>query len=773
MPYQLDMAAAIDGVLHNPDLKRELANPAVQIGEAFLKRELLAQSTEMESELGREVQAYLEAEQAVEDQLAFYQPKSARYNLSLSYGLGAAFLISIPYLLELLGVALPAGLEEAIDLDNPGRVKYIVIGVYVILLLQITIKFSFLVRNRRLAARKRGDKNLETAELKLTDVASEIELRLTDVILRAAIATINSAGSPFFQNRLILTEDGGDPPGERISSPTGLTEVSNPAHEADTVARRALTSLLEAQPGGSIGISGPRGSGKSTLLRSLTAGNLLLRGKRTVSVYSAAPVDYDPRDFLLHLFASLCRQVLLTHGVSEDRRKVIAMIREYREWEMRRPNGADSFGWIFLIGGVAAASLGLFIATATNQSQPPWLRALELKPGYLLLYGLVSAVFGLFMLWERFRSRRRAMPLPISAGSTIALTPEEQEDSLIPKSLDELDEIHFQRSFTSGWSGAIKMPVGFDWATSGGMSLVQRQESLPELVDRFRRYVEEVVREHGAVVIAIDELDKIKEPAEAEEFVNEIKSIFGISDCFYLISVSEDAMSSFERRGLALRDAFDSAFDEIRYLDYADLGGARKILQRRVLNLPDPFLCLCYVLSGGLPRDLIRIARSMFQLIAEENPVPATLGSLAAALIELEVTAKIRASKTAARGVGAEPETSLFLTELANVDGTPIIGSLSGIADRLAVSPRPAKEADSDAARLAKLVAIQRELSAYLEFLDLTLHLANLMDTMPGWQTATTTGVVDQLARARQGFESNVGAGLARLALVRNILSVA
>ena len=33
--------------------------------------------------------------------------------------------------------------------------------------------------------------------------------------------------------------------------------------------------------------------------------------------------------------------------------------------------------------------------------------------------------------------------------------------------------------------------------------------------------------------------------------------------CYYLISVSDDALAAYEMRGLPVRDAFDSAFDEV------------------------------------------------------------------------------------------------------------------------------------------------------------------------------------------------------------------
>ena len=62
--------------------------------------------------------------------------------------------------------------------------------------------------------------------------------------------------------------------------------------------------------------------------------------------------------------------------------------------------------------------------------------------------------------------------------------------------------------------------------------------------------------ERGPVIIGIDELDKMSEE-DARQFPNDIKTVFGQRDCYYLVSVSEDAMSAFERRGMRFRDVFE------------------------------------------------------------------------------------------------------------------------------------------------------------------------------------------------------------------------
>lgn len=85
----------------------------------------------------------------------------------------------------------------------------------------------------------------------------------------------------------------------------------------------------------------------------------------------------------------------------------------------------------------------------------------------------------------------------------------------------------------------------------------------------------------GCVVIGIDELDKISGAEQAQRFVNELKAILGVPHCYYLISVSDDALAAYEMRGLPVRDAFDSAFDEVIHVRYLDLEGSLRLLKKR------------------------------------------------------------------------------------------------------------------------------------------------------------------------------------------------
>jgi len=141
----------------------------------------------------------------------------------------------------------------------------------------------------------------------------------------------------------------------------------------------------------------------------------------------------------------------------------------------------------------------------------------------------------------------------------------------------KLQRVTLQQALSStraerfGVSNPLKIPIGFDSTTTAGRTASTIPWTRPELVGEIRLLLTSMA-ESRQVVIGIDELDKIQSAEEAVQFVDDIKSIFGIPGCFFLISISDDALADFERRGLPFRNAFDSAFDEVIALNY--LGAA-------------------------------------------------------------------------------------------------------------------------------------------------------------------------------------------------------
>jgi hypothetical protein len=267
------------------------------------------------------------------------------------------------------------------------------------------------------------------------------------------------------------------------------------AHQR-TPAGARLAELVRSVDGGSFALAGPRGAGKSNLLRAFCAGTYAELGQpEYLTVIASAPVEYVPREFLLHLYAQACWAVL-ARGPS-----VLAKAAK---------------------AGLVAIS---YVQTRTVEH---------------------SGKFG-------FR--------------------------------------------------------GAEYSGKRGTSFAGRAPTYPEVVNDFRTFVQAI----GRVVIAVDEIDRIGTGESARRFLNELKAIFDVPGCCYLVSVSTEAQHDFELSGMGLRSVFDSSFDEVVRVDYLDFTLSKRLLRRLVVGLPEQFAALAYVFSGGLARQLIRAARDVLR----------------------------------------------------------------------------------------------------------------------------------------------------------------
>ncbi|HVD40642.1 MAG TPA: P-loop NTPase fold protein [Solirubrobacterales bacterium] len=412
----------------------------------------------------------------------------------------------------------------------------------------------------------------------------------------------------------------------------GLAEVDDPKHEIPTDAKGRLLDLIEdeAMPGGAIGLAGPRGAGKSTLMRALCSE--ADQAEDTLGTLVDAPVDYDPRDFVLHLFAKVCAEVVGPRRVAElhGRDQPIVGV---------DGQGSDFASLPLLIGvALVLAAFAMLFEGMTTLS--PLHRFVPLIAA-VALFAVGMALLVSSQLREGPRRRRRRLTRELLESGT--------KDG--QTALAWLQQIWFQRTFSSGWSGSFKSSLGFESSLSGGAELAERQMSFPEIVDSFRRFLEQISQTRQ-VRIGIDELDKMDDET-ARKFLNEIKVVFRVPGCFFLISISEDAMSYFERRGLPIRDVFDSSFDEVIWVPYLSFEGSRSLLARRIVGLPRPFVCLVHCISGGLPRDLIRAARKLVELprgtSVQRAAVMMSQASLGAKLSGARVTARKYRSDAAVR----------------------------------------------------------------------------------------------------------------------------
>ena len=307
----------------------------------------------------------------------------------------------------------------------------------------------------------------------------------------------------------------------------------DPEYAVTTDAMRKVSDASRTITAGSIGISGPRGAGKSTILTKLDTRIDRTKTERDIRVYVSAPVDYDAREFIIHLFTELCVKVLAEapplSPIAGQTRRQLSRLRFLSTY---------SNSWALGLAGLGALS-GLAWTPGRQKAEQP---------------------AGLPAIVERFRA----------------------------------------------YSGQAAEWARSDRGRSGGKSNKDDKEGgQPD---------EKSGQSEGRVIICIDEMDKIRDSDRAVQFLNGIKAIFDVPGCLYLVSVSEDAMAIFASQTPAIKTAFDSAFDEIIRVDPMTFEEARELLDLRVTGVPLPFLALCHVLAGGVPRELIRASRSLYQV---------------------------------------------------------------------------------------------------------------------------------------------------------------
>jgi hypothetical protein len=343
--------------------------------------------------------------------------------------------------------------------------------------------------------------------------------------------------------------------------------VYSPDYLVSNQASKELANLItQLSGGGTIGLAGPRGAGKTKLIREhCPMGEkdeevYVDRSTGFIALMVPAPVEYQPADFITYLLGRLAEAYLKYHGKD-----------------------------------IAARNI------------PLWRRLILRAP-----------------LLRSKRSREGR-----DDGSAAAAAPKNYE--LIADAENYREKVRVQRSSTRTVGAGLATPGNIASATGqSATTLTDLAWSYPDLIGAFRSFLRRVAFElhdlspapqagdaddaakmRRGVIIGIDELDKVSDGDQAQRFVNELKAVLGVPYCHFLISISDDAQAAFEMRGLPVRDAFDSAFDEIIQVRYLRLSDSQTLLRMRVTGMSEPFLRLCHCLAGGLPRDLIRVARRL------------------------------------------------------------------------------------------------------------------------------------------------------------------
>jgi hypothetical protein len=457
-----------------------------------------------------------------------------------------------------------------------------------------------------------------------------------------------------------------------------LSIQPNPSYFVDVPGSpfQRLTDLIELSDGGVYAITGVRGAGKSVLLNSIS--NHFRDRFHSLSI--AAPVGSSHEmDFFVAFFRMLCDSVkkrlqrtilnetldLTSIGNRQARRQLLVLIpfavglsilvtssillqislvderqveadfhfeimsQQAREAKndqevlsiqnaLKSPSNTAAETAALNEKLMAALAKGEVLGTRIMELQAAendlekdpfrFNRALFEDKRALWTYALGAALFICVLLgwfcyrfllrFQRFRSNPAAMGLLVTSGELI-----EHLDYELSRSNESEISIPVAKLF----SGKFKVSSG----------LKERSISLPGLSSHYVTYVQQLLQVlPDKLVICIDELDKITDDESVRSILREIKGGLYVKGCFYLISLSEDAVQAFGGRMSSTRDIFESTFDESFRLDRLDVESCKKILMRRLEqktrgsevfgSVTREVLLLCSILSGGIPRDLIR-----------------------------------------------------------------------------------------------------------------------------------------------------------------------
>ncbi|MCW6007814.1 NACHT domain-containing protein [Micromonospora sp. CPCC 205371] len=517
--------------------------------------------------------------------------------------------------------------------------------------------------------------------------------------------------------------------------PSRLGGVSRADQLVETAATRLVNQRLRQLSSVSVGISGSRGAGKSTVLQRFCTSRFT-RTTDDLLLLVPAPTAYDRREFLVHLFAEVCERVAGSErfGTPAERRVRAAVAR--------------TLPATLVTGGLTTAFLAWRWPAVVSTSH--WLtanpRAAAIVGGLLLTLAGVAAALVTSKSVDR-ASQRSAGTQQLAAA--------------------HLRRLRYQLTSSTTRDGKITLPGGFELGASGGVERTEHLRSYPELVADFRELLEQVALERRSVgsrvVIGIDELDKIATADEAERFLNDLKVIFGVPGCYFLVAVSDDALVAFDRRALAVRTTFDSAFDQIVSVPPLDLHEAREMLSLRGVALPEPYLWLCHALSGGLPRDLLRsvlgLATTASTFRLDE------LAPLAVKMIEHDVrtvlTAQLRQAEVVAGAI--ESPVTRWLARAADAEPT-------GVALEQVARTAPAVDAATAGEATAALTALVGQASAYACYAATLLRAfaEATPDTVAWLRHDAETHHIDLLATARATLATSVDSVVAKVQRFRH-----
>ena len=410
-----------------------------------------------------------------------------------------------------------------------------------------------------------------------------------------------------------------------VENSEGLRKLQDASFFVPTSSERELISKLARMDGGSIVLLGPRGAGKTTLLKKLVDPALPAE-THGISVYMNAPAEYVPREFIAEFLQQLCEAYLeyakypLPKSLHTERQKLTLQ---------HVLNSAPALSRLVLR---AAASIALifWILKPYFGSDPRHIY-LTAIPGLQHWYGDVTHHIYEFLFKVLGRYWTAARVVVVVLAMAIFPTPRRwwkhlrlpKTPPLAAKAYGYLRRLRVDQRSTEEKNVSLPFVRSLAMSWRKGSTVGHQPWSANELASQIRLFMQEITDSFSnpkqKIMIAIDEVDRIGSLEYAKKFIDEIKPIFGVSNCFFLVAATEDIGSAFTQRPGERPSILGNVFNDKCNVIPLNFKEARDLLRMRVPEFTDSYTFLVLALSGGLPRELIQAACRLVDLKQELN----------------------------------------------------------------------------------------------------------------------------------------------------------
>jgi hypothetical protein len=359
----------------------------------------------------------------------------------------------------------------------------------------------------------------------------------------------------------------------------------------ETAVWKRIEQILAHKRGGNYALAGPRGAGKTWIMHKSCQAAAREDG---LGVWFPSPTEYDAKAFLAQLTDNTAQAYIDYYVASRgDDSEIGYKQRSRRSWNIATGGG---------LLGVPMIMLGAYQnLSGLNLSSSPFVRAI-LNPltisGSILC--IASFIYYFMTVGPKSRSRiRRHDPAQILYAQAVDL----RLRARFTAALKEAHEGSASATF-KGLSGAFKR--------SQETALAERQETISSLTHSLRSFLQKIaVQLSGPVVIAIDELDKMTSSTDVSQLLRDVKGVFDIHGVHFLVSISDEAALSLELAGISDRNEFHSSFYQVLRVPMLDESACVALLSKRGVTLEVAQVSALTTLSGGVARELVRMADTL------------------------------------------------------------------------------------------------------------------------------------------------------------------